>query len=680
MGNKVDVKNRSVDPAAQQVLLYARDLGAVTAWDRHDAMQPLCGFGELGVCCHLCYMGPCRIDPFGEGAQVGICGAGADLIVARNLARAVASGAAAHSDHGREVVGVLREASAGGSSGYRVVNPTRLLALAAEWGIPASGRSVNDIAGDLARAMTAEFGRQEGSLTPALRAPEGQRRRWDALGITPRGIDREIVDLLHRAHHGVESDPVALLRAAMRTALADGWGGSMIATDVQDVLFGGPTAIRSRANLGVLQERQVNLLVHGHEPALSEMLVRASRDADLLALAREAGAEGINIAGICCTANEVLMRQGMPVAGNYLHQELALLTGAVDLMVVDVQCVMPSLPTIASCHHTSVVSTSAHAHVPGAEHIEFEPHRAKDVARQIVRRAVEAFTRRDPSRVRIPRESADLVAGFTNENLPQYLGGRFRSGYRPLIDAVAAGRVRGVVAVVGCNTLKVAQDRHHLALVRRLIAEDVLVVQTGCSAIASAKAGLLRPEAALEHAGPGLREVCEAVGIPPVLHVGSCVDNSRILSVCVALVAEGGIGADISELPIAAAAPEAMSEKAIAIGLYAVASGVFTAFLPVPRVGGSRVVREYLEGTVERETGGRFLFTEDVEEAVQGILAHLDRKRTALKLAPMLHEGGVPVDAGAASRSLVDYETPRGLEGLGCGKAQARSQARAPRD
>lgn len=681
MGDSVDVKDRSVDPAAQQVLLYARDLGVPTAWDRHDALQPLCGFGELGVCCHVCYMGPCRIDPFGEGAQAGICGANADLIVARNFARAVASGAAAHSDHGREVVGVLLSASNGGSeSGYSVVNPAKLRALAAEWGVAESGRPVHEIAGDLARAMAAEFGRQEGTLTPLLRAPVGQQARWKALGIAPRGIDREIVDLLHRAHHGVESDPIALLRAAMRTALADGWGGSMIATDVQDVLFGGPQAIRSRANLGVLEARQVNLLVHGHEPALSEMLVGASRDAELVALARQAGAEGINIAGICCTANEVLMRQGMPVAGNYLHQELALLTGAVDLMVVDVQCVMPSLPTIAACHHTTIVSTSAKAHVPGAERIEFEPHRAREVARVIVTRAIEAFTRRDPSRVKIPREQADLVAGFTNENLPHYLGGRFRSGYRPLIDAIAAGRVRGVVAVVGCNTLKVAQDRHHLALVRRLLAEDVLVVQTGCSAIASAKAGLLRPEAALEHAGPGLREVCEAVGLPPVLHVGSCVDNSRILAVTVALVAEGGIGTDLSELPIAAAAPEAMSEKAIAIGLYAVASGVFTAFLPVPRVAGSRVVREYLEGTVEQETGGRFLFTNDVEEAVQGILAHLDRKRKALKLAPMMHENGVPVDAGAVSRSLVEYETPRGLESLGCGKTQARSQDRAPGD
>jgi anaerobic carbon-monoxide dehydrogenase catalytic subunit len=677
----VDVKDRSVDPAAQQVLLHTRGSGPATAWDRYDAMQPLCGFGELGVCCDVCYMGPCRIDPFGEGAQVGVCGANADLIVARNLARAVAVGAAAHSDHGREVVEVLREtAGAGSASGYVISNPGKVETLAAEWGIVTAGRSVQQIAGDLAAAMAAQFGKQEGTLQTALRAPEGQRARWAGLGIVPRGVDREIVELLHRTHHGVESDPIALLRGAMRAALADGWGGSMMATDVQDVLFGGPQAIRSRANLGVLEERQVNVLVHGHEPTLSEMIVDASRDKEMLALAAGAGAEGINVAGICCTANEILMRQGMPVAGNYLHQELALLTGAVDLMVVDVQCVMPSLPTIAACHHTKVVSTSAKAHVPGADTIEFDPQRARSIARDIVRRAVEAYTHRDPSRVHIPREQADLVAGFTNENLPYYLGGRFRSGYRPLIDAIAAGRVRGAVGVVGCNTPKVTQDRYHLEMVRRLIAEDVIVVQTGCSAIASAKAGLLRPEAAMEYAGPGLREVCEAVGLPPVLHLGSCVDNSRILSVCTALVAEGGIGTDLSELPIAAAAPEAMSEKAITIGLYAVASGIYTAFTPVPRVAGSRLVRDYLENGVERDTGGRFLFTEDVEEAVQGILAHLDRKRAALKLAPMIYQNGVLAGDSAASRALVDYETPRGLEGLGCGHQQLRSQARPPQD
>jgi carbon-monoxide dehydrogenase catalytic subunit len=640
--------HRSADPAAQEMLVRARDLGAKTVWDRHDDLQPFCGFGELGLCCDICYMGPCRIDPFGERAQVGACGADAHLIVARNLARAVASGAAAHSDHGREVVEALR-------TGYPVSNPDKLNALAAEWGVAP---------GDLAARLAAQFGAQEGPLIPLLRAPEEQRRRWDKLGITPRGIDREIVELLHRTHHGVEADPVALLRAAMRTALADGWGGSMIATDVQDVLFGGPQAIRSKANLGVLDERQVNILVHGHEPLLSEAIVAASRDQHLLALARQAGAQGINIAGICCTANEILMRQGMPVAGNYLHQELALLTGAVDLMVVDVQCIMPSLPQVAACQHTKIVTTSPKAHIPAAERIAFVPHNPKPAAREIIQRAVEAFAHRDPARVSIPRHSMDLVAGFTNENLPYYMGGRFRSGYRPLIDAVAAGRIRGIVGIVGCNTPRFAQDSHHLALVRSLLQQDVLIVQTGCSAIASAKAGLLRPEAALEHAGPGLQEVCAAVGIPPVLHLGSCVDNSRILSVCVALVAEGGIGADLSELPIAAAAPEAMSEKAITIGMYAVASGIFTAFMPPPRIAGSSVVRKYLEEEVERETGGRFLFSNDIGAATTAILAHLDVKRKALKLG--------------APRTLFTYVPPTGLAALGCGLAQERSQAGAP--
>jgi anaerobic carbon-monoxide dehydrogenase catalytic subunit len=666
-------QSRSADPAAREMLIRAAELGAKTVWDRHDDLKPLCGFGELGLCCDVCYMGPCRIDPFGERAQVGACGADAHLIVARNLARAVACGAAAHSDHGREVVEVFRGAAESGStSAYAVSNPERLAALLAEWGVAT--------ASDLAGRMAAQFGLQNGPLIPVERAPQEQRRRWEKMGITPRGIDRDIVELLHRTHHGVESDPLALLRAAMRAALADGWGGSMIATDVQDVLFGGPMAIRSRANLGVLEERQVNILVHGHEPVLSEMLVAASREPEMLALACQGGAEGINIAGICCTANEILMRQGMPIAGNYLHQELALLTGAVDLMVVDVQCVMPSLPQVAACHHTKVVTTSPKAHVPGAEHIGFDAHDAKRTAREIVARAVEAFGRRDPARVHIPSHRMDLVAGFTNENLPQYLGGRFRAGYRPLIDAIAAGRIRGVVAVVGCNTARISQDSHHLALVRRLLAQDVLVVQTGCSAIACAKAGLLQPEAAIEHAGPGLREVCAAVGVPPVLHLGSCVDNSRILLVCSALVAEGGIGGDLSELPIAAAAPEAMSEKAMTIGLYAVASGVFTAFTPVPRVAGSRVVRQYLEQDVERETGGRFLFTNDIEEAAQGILAHLDSKRKALNLAPMMYQDGVRTNGSGAFRAMSTYVQPAGLASLGCGKAQERSQLRPPEE
>ena len=481
----MDPKSRSVDPAAQHVLKRAHVLGAETAWDRYDDLQPQCGFGELGLCCHICYMGPCRIDPFGEGAQLGVCGADAHLIVARNIARAVATGAAAHSDHGRELMEVFQLfGDRGEASGYAISNPDKLNRLALEWGIKTDGRSQQEVVKDLAPAMRGQFGAQEGPVRPSLRAPDGQQERWSKGGFTPRGIDREIVELLHRTHHGVESDAVSILRGAVRTALADGWGGSMIATDISDVLFGAPEAIRSRANLGVLEQSMVNLLVHGHEPTLSERIVKASRDPEMLNMAKEAGAEGINIAGICCTANEILMRQGLPVAGNYLHQELALLTGAVDLMVVDIQCVMPALPRVASCFHTRVVTTSPKAHIPGATRIEFDPKNPDAVAREIVRLAIVTYKERDPARVDIPNESMDLVAGFTMENLPKYMGGRFRATYRPLNDAIASGRIRGVAGLVGCNTTRFVQDAHHLEMAKRLIAEDILVVKTGCSAIA----------------------------------------------------------------------------------------------------------------------------------------------------------------------------------------------------
>ena len=677
----MDPKTRSVDPAAQQMLQRACELGTATAWDRADAMRPQCGFGELGVCCQVCFMGPCRVDPFGRGPAVGVCGAGADLMAARNLARSVAAGSAAHSDHGRELVSVLRALGEHGeASGYTLADPGKLDRLCDEWGVKRDGRSVGERIVALADRMGAVFGAQQGPPTSVLRAPKVQRERWEALGVTPRGIDRDVVELMHRTHHGVESDPIALLRAAMRTALADGWAGSMIATDVSDVLFGAPEAIRSRANLGVLDARAVNVLVHGHEPILSEMVVRVSREPELLAEARAAGAEGINIAGICCTANEILMRQGLPVAGNYLHQELALLTGAVDAMVVDVQCIMPSLPSVAACHHTRVVTTSPKARIPGATAVNFDPHQPREAARAIVRVAIEAFRQRDPARVQIPKESMELVAGFTTENLPNYMGGRFRSGWRPLNDAIAAGRIRGVVGLVGCNTTRFVQDSHHLALVRRLLAADVLIVSTGCSAIASGKSGFMHPALAIEHVGRGLREVCQAVGIPPVLHMGSCVDNSRILTACIAMVNEGGIGTDLSELPVAAAAPEAMSEKAIAIGLYAVASGIFTAFLPVPKVGGAPAVRKYLEDEIERETGGKFLFTNDAEQAAQGIIDHLDRKRQALKLAPVMYQGDRLVGDANASRAAAIYQTPTGLVALGCGETQRHSQSRPPVD
>jgi carbon-monoxide dehydrogenase catalytic subunit len=601
-------------------------------------MGPQCGFGQLGICCRNCLMGPCRIDPFGEGPREGICGADVEIIAARNLARMIAAGSAAHSDHGRDIAHTLLLASEDENCDYKIKDEAKLRALARELGIEAEGKGLREVARAVAEVGIAQFGQQTGELAFTKRAPEDQRKRWREAGVMPRGVDREIVEIMHRTGMGVDSDIVNLMLHGVRASLVDGWGGSMVATNLGDVLFRTPAWVRSSSNLGVLKADEVNIVVHGHEPALSEMLVVASRDKELLALARSKGAAGINLGGICCTANEILMRHGVPPVGNFLQQELAIATGAVEAMVVDVQCVMPALGKLAECFHTKFISTSPKAKFPHATHVELDESNALDIARRIVRMAIENFPNRDKSQVKIPDFRSDLIAGFTAENIFTMLGGRYRPSYRPLNDAVISGRLRGVAAVVGCNNPKVRHDYGHLEMIKELLANDVLVAVTGCAAIAGAKAEMLTPEAAEKYAGKGLREICDAVGIPPVLHLGSCVDNSRILTVLSAMVAEGGLGSSIADLPVAGAAPEWMNEKAVAIGFYVVASGVFTVLgQPLPVLGAPKLT-EFLTNGIEKYFGGKFGFESDPVKAARLMIDHIDAKRAALHLAGPMYE------------------------------------------
>ena len=612
--------------------------GIDMVWERHDAQDPHCGFGTLGLCCKNCNLGPCRIDPFGEEPQVGVCGADADTISARNMARHTAGGSACHSDHGREIAHTLLLFAEGKAPSYAIKSPDKLRKVAEEYGIKTEGRKNGEIAKDLGKLMLADFGKQEGAPTLLERAPKKQKDLWKKLKITPEGIDRPIVEMMSRTHIGVDNDYKNLILASMKTALADGWGGSMIATEASDILFGSPQALRAKVNLGVLKEGEVNIIIHGHVPLLSDIIVTASQDKEMIDLAKSKGAKGITVAGICCTANEILMRRGVPVAGSFLQQELAISTGAVEAMVVDLQCIMPGLTKVASCFHTKLISTHPKAKFPGMEHIEFEERRALEIAKEIVKKAIENFPKRDKEKVNIPKESMDLIAGFTAENIFYYLGGKYRATYRPLNDAIISGRIRGVAGVVGCDNPKQESGGSHIKMVKELIKHDVLVVQTGCSALACAQEGMLVPEAAKKFAGKGLQEVCEAVGIPPVLHLGSCVDNSRILIACTNMVKEGGIGNGIDELPVAGAAPEWMSEKAIAIGWYFVASGALVVFgTPMP-VTGSKNVTKYITEDIENDVGGKWAFEQDPIKAAHVIIKHIDKKRKALKLDEMMYQ------------------------------------------
>jgi carbon-monoxide dehydrogenase catalytic subunit len=625
MANKKDLSvQRSVDPATQFMLRIAEKQNIETVWDRLEAQLPQCGYGELGLCCRHCNMGPCRIDPFDEtGPQKGVCGATADTLVARGLLRAIAAGAAAHSDHGRDIAHTFLLTAEGKSGGFEIKDETKLMALAHEYSIDTEKRSTEEIALDLAHAIHDEFGNQSGPIRFTRRAPEKRVALWEKLGVDPRGVDREIVECMHRTHIGVDHDYVHIILHGLRTSISDGWGGSMIATELSDVLFGTPQPIKAMANLGVLSEDQVNIVAHGHEPTLSEMIVAASQDPELVKLAKDKGAKGINVVGMCCTGNEILMRHGIPIAGNFLQQELAIITGAVEAVVVDVQCIMPALPDIAGCYHTEIISTSPKAKFPGATHIEFNEEEAFDIAKKIVRRAVDNYPERDPERVNIPDEKTEAVVGFSVEAVVGALGGTLE----PLLDSIKSGAIRGIAGVVGCNNPKVRHDYGHLKLVEELIKNDVLVLNTGCNAIACAKAGLLLPEAA-EQAGEGLKGVCQALGIPPVLHMGSCVDISRIL-VAAAAVANA-LGVDISDLPVAGAAPEWMSEKAVSIGTYVISSGIYTVLGTVPQVLGSPNVTELLTAGAEDVIGATFAVEPDPEKAAALMIRRIDEKRKGL--------------------------------------------------
>nr|MBC8363041.1 anaerobic carbon-monoxide dehydrogenase catalytic subunit [Candidatus Desulfatibia profunda] len=517
----------TIDPATQEMLARAQELGIETVFDRAVTMKP-CNIGMQGTCCKNCAMGPCRL-PLpkagieGEDTRKGLCGATANTIAARNFARMVAAGASAHSDHGRCVAEVFLSVARKETKDYKIKEPGRLLGIAPHFGVATKvevdgeekDRDLDEIALEVAEKALAEWGKPEGELLYLKRAPAPLYERWKKLGELPRNIDREVVEIMHRTHMGVDQDYKNIVKQCTRAALADGWGGSMLATDLQDVMFGAPSPLQSEANLGIMKKDHVNIIVHGHEPVLSEMIVAASQSKEMLDYARSKGAKGIQLGGICCTGNEMLQRHGVPPAGTFLQQELVIITGACDAMVVDVQCVFQNLANVAKCFHTKLITTHPIARMEqeNVVHIEFDEHHALEDAKRIVRMAIDAFTERK-AEVMIPKHKATQIAGFGVESIEYHLGGTFRGSYYTLNDNIINGRIRGVAGVVGCNNARTKHNEGHITIVKELIKNDVLVLTTGCNGIACAMEGLLTPETAQVFCGPGLAEVCETVGIP----------------------------------------------------------------------------------------------------------------------------------------------------------------------
>ena len=628
MGNFKLTTVEEFEAATEKLLETGKKVGA-DAWQYRAAKQtPHCKFGEQGVCCRICAMGPCRITP---KAPRGICGCDVHGIVGRNYLKFTAGGAATHSDHGREICHTLYCAKPEGP--YKVKDPEKLLRIAKEWGVETEGKDIYDLAHEMAYLGLSEYGKVFGTQNFLKRAPQHTQEIWEREEIAPRAIDREVSCSLHMSHMGCSSLPEALIRQSLRAGLSDGWGGSMAGTEFSDVLFGTPKPIETEANLGVMVAENVNIVVHGHDPSLSEMICEYADDPEMIAYAKEMGAKGITVSGVCCTSNEVAMRRGIPMAGNFLQQENVVLTGACEAIVVDVQCIFPALGPLSKCFHTKFVTTSPIAQMSDAEYIRFNAETAGENAKAIVKMAIENFKNRKPELVHIPDMKQKATVGYSVEAIVKTLDGVANSQVdemgttKPLLECITSGVIRGAVAMVGCNNPKVRPDTAHIELMKKMIANDIIIIASGCSAQAAAKAGLMDKEAK-ELCGAGLKRVCELADIPPVLHMGSCVDISRMMILAAELAKDSGL--NISQLPVVGCAPEWMSEKAVSIGNYVVATGIDT-FLGVdPYVSGSDQIAQLLTEGVRDWVEAAYTVEKDIDKLGDAMIARIEEKRTAL--------------------------------------------------
>ena len=434
----VDYEEKTSDTAAAALAKKYHEKGYDTMWDKLEKQQPQCGFGEAGLCCRICLQGPCRINPYGGEPKKGVCGARDYTIVARNLIRMMAAGCAAHSDHGRHIAHTLHALAEGHAPAYTIKDVDKLKRIASEVGIEPEGKEPLDLAKEVVEAGYMDFMRQDDQVCSWFKKMIPQKRidLADSHDVLPTNIDRGICEVMHRTHIGCDADPVPLIFGGIKCALGD-ITGENFSTEMSDILFGTPKVLETVSNLGSLKADHVNICMHGHNPILSEVICDMAEE--MRPEAEAAGAKGINIVGICCTANELLMRRGIPIATNFMVQELAIATGALDAMIIDYQCIAPAVGWWAQCFHTRLISTQPITRIPTDMHIEFSDTHAEEAAREIIRVAIDAFKDRDISLIDIPDVKNKVVAGFSLEEIEPRL---FSYCFAPLGSSEGAIRDR----------------------------------------------------------------------------------------------------------------------------------------------------------------------------------------------------------------------------------------------
>jgi anaerobic carbon-monoxide dehydrogenase catalytic subunit len=625
--SKADVLAHTPDPAVREMLVRMESLGIETVFDRFDAQKTHCGFGLDGSCCRICNMGPCKATP---RSPRGACGADADLIVARNLLRWVAAGVASHGARGREVLLALK-AAAEGRANLPILGEAKARAIGRAFGIDGPDKDLAELAGEIADILLEDLSRAVPGLhrTIAALAPPERVARWEALDCLPIGAYHEVFEALHRTGTGTDGDWRNVMLQLLRCGLAFAWGSVLGSSIAMDILYGPPRRDRIEANLGALDPDCVNIAIHGHSPVLPMAIVEAGEDPRLRAQAIERGAKGIRFYGICCSGLSSLYRHGgiSPLA-NAVGAELVLGTGALDLWVADVQDVYPSIMEVANCFHTQVVTTSDSARLPGALHIGFD-HRhgnldqAQALARRIVELAVERFPLRRAANGHIPPHRMEAEIGFSVESVAESFG-----GLPNLAAALADGRIKGIVNLVGCNNPKVLYEKTVCEVAESLLASDCLILTNGCASFPLLKLGYCR-SAALELAGPGLRDLLGSLDLPPVWHMGECLDNARASGLFRALADLAG--RPLSAMPFAFSSPEWSNEKGVGAALGFRLLGIPSYHCVAPPVAGSEAVSRFLYEETEELLGAVMVVEPDPRALAGRMIADFERRRLQMR-------------------------------------------------
>lgn len=623
--SKQEVLDNTPDPAVREMMLHMEQIGVDTTFDRFDQQKPLCSFGLAGICCKICNMGPCKITP---KSPRGVCGADADLIVARNLLRSAAAGASQHGMHAREVVLALKWA-AQGKLDVPIIGEYKIKSMAQAFGIPVKHRTLNNIAIDLADALLDDLSRTEPEEYRTIKAcaPKERQEVWKKLDILPISAYHEVFEAYHKSSCGTDGDWKSVMQQFLRCGLAFTFTGVVASNIATDALFGVGDRVTSKVNIGALKKGYVNIAVHGHLPLLVSEIVKVGRSEKYQRLAKEKGAKGIQFYGICCSGLSALYRlEGVIPLSNAVTAELVMGTGALDLWVADVQDVFPAIMEVAKCYKTTVVTTSDSARLPGAEHIAYD-HRhsnigeTREIAEKIVQRAIESYEARQGIPVFIPPYEVEAEVGFSVE----YVHKRFGS-MKPLAEAVKSGQILGIVNMVGCNNPKVVYERAIIDVADILLKNNVLILTNGCAAFPLMKLGYCQTDA-FTKAGDSLREFLEP-DLPPVWHVGECIDNARSTGIFAGVAGE--LGKNLYEMPYAFTSPEWGNEKGLDASLGFRLMGISSYHCVEAQIQGSANVTHFLKEGTKEMLGSAMNVDADPVSLGNKIVEDLKKKREAL--------------------------------------------------